>query len=299
MKKWIVTVLLFLLSAAIITGAAWIYNEKHIRKPIHLLRKNNWAQINKDVYVFSGEISENMTLIISGSDATIIDTGAKPTSEDRNRGGVYKLVDTLEQKKLMVRNIIYTHFDYDHRSNTFLFTKNQPKGSFTLYNPYNVKDGQIIKMGDKALKVLVTPGHSAINGGHISIELVNESILVAGDILYTNFIPCMYKGDSPQKYIESLERIKAAKYDLIIPGHGNIMDAGYTVKRPLNYLYRTQKLVKEIVQTGGDLNEVRRRVKLRDCFKDSEGINLLDGYILRMHRDNLRQFHAEQTGDVI
>lgn len=298
-KKRIISTLIVLLVAASTAAAGWVNHENHIKKPIHLLRKNNWTKVSEDIYVFSGEISENMTLVISGSDAAIIDTGTAPTSNSKDRGGVYKLKDVLEQKKLRVRNIIYTHYDYDHISNTELFIQNEPKGSVKQYNPCNVKDGQIIEMGDKVLKVMVTPGHSAINGGHISIELANENILVAGDILYTNFIPCMYKGDSPKAYMEILKRIRSKQYDLIIPGHGNILDSDYTVKRPLEYLTKTERLVARVLQSGGGLSEVRRKVILKDCFKDSYGINLLDGFILRMHRDNLRQFYAEMTGDTI
>ena len=297
-KRRVMGLLALFFIIAFVSGTAWIIREKEEKKPLHYLRKNNWAQITEDVFVFSGDGSENMTLIISGKDATIIDTGAMPWDSDVKRG-VNKLMETIEKKKLRVKNIIYTHYDRDHTSNTALFTRNEPRGSVNMYCPYSTEYGQLIKMGDKTFRVIDTYGHAAICGGHISIELVKENILVSGDVLYTNFIPCMRPGDSPKAYIETLEKIKKAKYAMIIPGHGNILNPDYTVERSLKYLYTLKKKSEKMLRDGASLADLRRSIKLKDCFKDAEGVNLQDSIQTEFHRSNIRQFYAELKGEPI
>lgn len=296
-KREVCFFVLFLLVISIL-GVSWKIHEKNTRKPLFLLRKNSYAQIREDIHVFGGDVSENMTLIISGNDATIVDTGCIMMDDSENRS-VNRLKRMLDEKQLRVRNVIYTHYHLDHISNTAKLIRNEPKDSVTRYNPYNTSDGQIIEMGDKVLKVLVTPGHAASRGGHISIELVNENILVAGDVLYTNFIPCMQYEDSPKAYIETLERIGKQKYDIIIPGHGNILNSDYMVKRPLAYLQRLERKVQQVIDSGGDLAEVRRSVKLEDCFRDGSGMNMKDPIQKTFHRDNLRQMYLELTGQAL
>lgn len=296
MRKHMSVIMLLVFTVFIISGSVWAVYERNINKPLFILGKNGYAQVKEDIHVFSGEVSENMTLIISGKDATIIDTGALPIDGDIKRGA-NRLKKMLEEKQLHVRNIINTHYDLDHISNTAMFISNEPKGSVRVYGPDTTTDGQTIIMGDKVLRVLFTPGHAAMRVGHISIELVNENILVAGDVLYTNFIPCMMLKDSPKAYIATLEKIKKAKYKIIIPGHGSILNSDYTVKRPLSYMRSLDKNVKKVIEAGGDLKAVRRNIKLLDCFKDVRGMNIKDPYQITFHRSNLRQVFAELTGE--
>ncbi len=298
MRKPVSVTLAIIFTVFIISGSVWSVCENDTKKPLFLLRKNGYAQIKEDIHVFSGEASENMTLIISGKDATIIDTGTLPIDGDIKRGA-NRLKRMLEEKQLHVRNVINTHYDLDHVSNTARFIDSEPKGSVRFYGPDVTTDGQIIRMGDKVFRVLVTPGHAAMKAGHISIELVNENILVAGDVLYTNFIPCMMLNDSPKAYINTLERIKKEKYEIIIPGHGNILNADYTVKRPLSYMRVIENKVNSVIEAGGGMAEVRKKIKLEDCFKDVNGVNIKDPYQVDFHRSNLRQMYAELMGEGI
>ncbi len=296
MQKRRAAISMIFIAVILLSGVFWTGYEKSMKKPLFLLRKNSYAAVREHIHVFGGDASENMTLIISGSDAAIIDTGCVLADNSEHRS-VNRLKKLIDEKQLDVRNIIYTHYHLDHISNTAKFISNESKGSVEFYDPLNTTDGQIIKMGTCVFRILHTPGHAGSRGGHISIELPGENILVAGDVLYTNFIPCMQYEDSPRAYMETLKRIGEEKYSLIIPGHGNILNTAYTVKRPMAYMKRLEKQVKRVIASGGDLAEARRRIKLEACYTDGEGMNLKDPIQKEFHRDNIRQMFAELTGE--
>jgi len=83
-------------------------------------------------------------------------------------------------------------------------------------------DGDVIRVGRLALRILHTPGHSA---GHVCVFLEEERVLFSGDNvlgLGTTAIPPPPDGDMA-RYIESLERMEALDAALICPGHGPLV----------------------------------------------------------------------------
>jgi glyoxylase-like metal-dependent hydrolase (beta-lactamase superfamily II) len=290
-----------LLLICIAIGTGWLLYVNSNPAPIETiynLKKERWAEVGEDIYVFRGEVSENMTLIISGNEGILIDTGYIPSfgnisGNNGNGKGIFQLKDFIKERNLKMLHVIITHYDFDHFNGTMFFghkLKENFKDSVTL-SPDNTTDGQLVKLGDRTLKIISTPGHAAYDGGHISVELVEEHILVSGDVIYSNFLPGLMEKDSSAQLIHTLEKLKKNKYAMIIPGHGNIIDPVRVIDRQLKYLYRTRKLVSRIVNRGGELKEVYQTVKVKDCTKDLEQITWVDA--LEMHRENLHWIYEE------
>ncbi|WP_338603265.1 MBL fold metallo-hydrolase [Sulfolobus tengchongensis] len=82
-----------------------------------------------------------------------------------------------------------------------------------------VRDGDIIKIADKQLKVIWTPGHTM---GHIC--LTYEDVIFCGDHILQDVTPnvsLLKLDDNPLKgYLESLDRVKNLDVEQLYPAHG-------------------------------------------------------------------------------
>jgi glyoxylase-like metal-dependent hydrolase (beta-lactamase superfamily II) len=87
-------------------------------------------------------------------------------------------------------------------------------------------DGEIIRAGRLAFRVISTPGHSS---GHISLHESDLKILIGGDLILSDantFVSCEVnnKSNSLSEYIDSLNEIKGLDIDLVLPGHGPVFE---------------------------------------------------------------------------
>ena len=83
--------------------------------------------------------------------------------------------------------------------------------------------GDVVRFGDLAFEAIATPGHSA---GHLSYRLETEtgSALFCGDLLFWGGrISLVSNWDcSLDAYVKSLERLRGAEVDSLLPGHHSI-----------------------------------------------------------------------------
>ncbi|QGA53649.1 MBL fold metallo-hydrolase [Sulfolobus sp. E5-1-F] len=82
-----------------------------------------------------------------------------------------------------------------------------------------VKDGDVIKLGQEQMRVLLTPGHTM---GHIC--LVYEKVIFSGDHILQDVTPnvsLLRLEDNPLKaYLESLDRVEKLNVEQLYPAHG-------------------------------------------------------------------------------
>jgi glyoxylase-like metal-dependent hydrolase (beta-lactamase superfamily II) len=83
-----------------------------------------------------------------------------------------------------------------------------------------INDGQVIHVGDYALRCVLTPGHTA---GHMCLYEASQEFLIAGDHLLIDITPniqCWSDDDNPLKsYLESLEKVRGLTVSRVLPGH--------------------------------------------------------------------------------
>ena len=92
----------------------------------------------------------------------------------------------------------------------------------------DIHDGDILKVGDYELRVVVVPGHSP---GHSCLYDEKKKILFAGDMILGDITPnlCYEVGlNNPLKeYVKSLDVIESLDIDTILVGHRNMLDDVY------------------------------------------------------------------------
>jgi len=190
----------------------------------------------------------NVYLVINGEELTIIDTG---TSGNAQKTVAY--IQKLGHQPADVKTIILTHFHMDHmgsakelkdltNAKVAVHTEDAdyvsgkkplPKPKNILFRavssfvkPAPVQVDVILKEGDKiaGLSVIHTPGHTPG-----SIMLLNEErkVLFAGDTLRydgkkVSGAPEQFSAD-PNQVRESIAKVSTLNFDIMLPGHGEIL----------------------------------------------------------------------------
>lgn len=181
-----------------------------------------------------GQLATNCYLVSDKkNEAIIIDPG-----DD----GDY-IIQRILDLKLSPKLIIATHGHFDHvlavielklafkipflihRLDLFLIKQVQKSAKYFLkIEVYPVvtpdrflKDGEIIKVGNESLEVLVTPGHTPG-----SISLLGKGIVFTGDTLFANGVGRTdFSYGSKEALEKSLKKLSRLPGDtLVYPGHG-------------------------------------------------------------------------------
>ena len=189
----------------------------------------------------------SITLLKDGNENILFDTGSY---------GVRNVIKDL-LKKEKIDKLFISHLHFDHCSNLDLFkdskiyiNEKELKNLFEnnddsdLYKPllkiineYDVNTfNNSINISDN-IKVVLTYGHTI---GHSSLEFKQgeRRVLVAGDAIKSlNDYLCSNEygnAQNPDGYIKTKENIKS-NYDVIIPGHSDIIDKNNLCNSPLQF----------------------------------------------------------------
>ena len=189
----------------------------------------------------------SITLLKDGNENILFDTGSY---------GVRNVIKDL-LKKEKIDKLFISHLHFDHCSNLDLFkdskiyiNEKELKNLFEnnddsdLYKPLLkiINEYDVNTFNDEInisnnIKIVLTYGHTV---GHSSLEFKQgkRRILVAGDAIkslndYLN-INKYGNAQNPDKYIKTKENIKN-NYDVIIPGHSDIIDKNNLCNSPLQF----------------------------------------------------------------
>jgi len=190
-------------------------------------------------FVFN-PFAENTYVVYDNSECIIIDPGCSTAAEENQ---LFGFIDSHRLKPLMVIN---THGHIDHilgnaavkrhygvsvaaHANAYPdFTRSKQQANFfgLLFEGHcelpdrNLKDGEVIKIGESTLEVICTPGHAE---GSISLYAEMEGWLFSGDALFCRSIG---RTDLPGGNYETLRKsIKEKLFHLpndteVFSGHG-------------------------------------------------------------------------------
>jgi glyoxylase-like metal-dependent hydrolase (beta-lactamase superfamily II) len=88
----------------------------------------------------------------------------------------------------------------------------------------NLRDGDVIDLGDRGLEVLHLPGHSP---GSICLLDRDTQTLFTGDVVYAgDLIDEVWPGTDRTSYIRSMRRLAETEVSVVFPGHGKPLTAG-------------------------------------------------------------------------
>ena len=109
-----------------------------------------------------------------------------------------------------VRNLLVKDKDFTHAMNPddYAVFQGKPFGTF--------KNGDIIDLGCRKIKVLHTPGHSP---GHMCFFEEEKGYLFTGDLIYRGTLFANYESTDPEKYLESVREITKLSIKSVFPSH--------------------------------------------------------------------------------
>jgi glyoxylase-like metal-dependent hydrolase (beta-lactamase superfamily II) len=166
-----------------------------------------------------GSLSTNCYLVSSDKEIVIIDPGDEPE----------KILAEIKKTKAKVKYIILTHYHFDHvlaaqelknKTGATILIHEKDKDFLDFSADRYLKENEEIKIGQKALKVIHSPGHT--KG---SICLLGDNEIFVGDLIFEEgYGRTDLKGGSGEEMQASLKKIsKILKSGMTIyPGHGNI-----------------------------------------------------------------------------
>ncbi len=150
-----------------------------------------------------GELKTNCYLVYEEEDMIVIDPG----------GEGERILKEIEDTGISPKIIINTHSHSDHNLANNLIHK--ATGAEIISN---LKDGDVVRVGNTFLKVLSTPGHSPD-----SISLYGKKFLISGDLFFEDgHGRTDFAGGSDEEIMSTLGRIKE-EIDgdvTVYPGHG-------------------------------------------------------------------------------
>jgi glyoxylase-like metal-dependent hydrolase (beta-lactamase superfamily II) len=120
--------------------------------------------------------------------------------------------------KKPVEQLILTHEHFDHCAGTKFIKRKYSclTMGFSAQKPVDqvVRDGQILRCGDRNFEVIHTPGHSSDS---ICLYCKEDEILFSGDTQLLIKVP---GGSYTIEFIQSLEKLASRRIAVAYPGHG-------------------------------------------------------------------------------
>lgn len=254
--------------------------------------------MNFEVHMVNGIEGCESCLILSGSDAVLIDTGYS-IGADKTAENIAKHLDGRE-----LLHIILTHSHYDHVMgtpnicdlfpNAKIYAHQNVKKTFSkpkvrkaleelncaaakercvipekprtdeLHVDFEIKDGDIINIGEMKIRVIETPGHTKDS---ISLYFENENLVFASEShgVALDF-PAVVPGfvSSYDDTVASINKIKKIDPDYIIMPHSKMI-SGYETDIYLDNALLEAGKIKNIVLTsydeGCDVEEITEKLK--------------------------------------
>jgi glyoxylase-like metal-dependent hydrolase (beta-lactamase superfamily II) len=127
-----------------------------------------------------------------------------------------------------------------------------------------VEDGDSIPLGHRELKVVHTPGHDP---NHLCFLDTTSRGMFSGDALGAYFsemevfFTCPVPGSDPFLFLQSIEKLKNLKPELVFFSHGSaIRDADKIIQSALDGARQCHDTALEALRSGEDQNEIARRL---------------------------------------
>ncbi|MBF8984799.1 MBL fold metallo-hydrolase [Lutibacter sp. B2] len=171
-------------------------------------------------------------------------------------------IEYIEKNHLKLTAVILTHHHYDHigavsqlkkkydvpvyihkkdiiglSDPTINYSASSSKEKISMQADKILSDGELINIGNTALEVVHTPGHTH---GSICLKVKDENIIFTGDTIFNVDIGRMDLEDGSEKKMKNSIKNKVSKWSddvIIYPGHGDCATMKSVREKNREFLY--------------------------------------------------------------
>ncbi|MGD1996870.1 MAG: MBL fold metallo-hydrolase [Anaerolineae bacterium] len=266
-------------------------------------------RVSDDVYVFTSERYAKVTAgaVVTPRGVVVIDTLPLPLESREMAWFISRCCPAG------VRYVVLTHYHADHTYGAYLYPEARvvahtrcrellaTRGQEGLERAkeeapeleevvlrlptLTLDEGEMdLRIGDKTLRLLWTPGHA---DDVTSVFVEEDRVLFASDTVMP--VPAIVDGDV-ETLKGSLQRLRELEPDSIVQGHGEVILRGEVqavIDRNIAYLERIQGLVEGAVGEGRQVESLAE-IDIEECGLSRVA---LDGQAQQLHEANLLALH--------
>ncbi len=257
-------------------------------------------QVSKNIYVENRIKACNLGLITTKAGNVMIDVPIAPSDAVKWREEVIQ--------KGELRYLINTEEHPDHCQNSFFFpgvliTSQQTRerlaeetaeavtervkridpGSLFLMKGFRLRLADItlneslhLYLGDHTLRLFQLQGHSR---GGIAVYIPEERVVFTTDCIFHRFKTWLQEAD-PDRWLESLKKIRELDVDVIVPGHGGLCKKDY-VEEQERIIRQWMDSVKSAIENGWSVEEATRRIAQPDPYPKQPGTPMTEDELNR------------------
>lgn len=188
-------------------------------------------------WIYLGKLDSNVYVVDS---SMIIDS-----TTGLLRDHLLKQLESIGVDAKSIERIINTHLHFDHIGGNYIFSRavvgmhekdaeelrSNPEASYhTIFGgsikrggvDFLLRDGHKLKTENFTFTVVHTPGHTK---GSICLYEPHEKMLISGDTIFHHSIGRTdLAGGNEHDMLNSLQKIKELEVDILLPGHGRIIE---------------------------------------------------------------------------
>jgi glyoxylase-like metal-dependent hydrolase (beta-lactamase superfamily II) len=281
----------------------------YAQNQIPLVPSNKTREIAEHVYVIPDQrvnLVPNIGIIVGHDGVLVIDTGMGP-----------KNAETVlnEVKKITSERIAYltvTHFHPEHGMGAQAFpsgttiiypmdqkTELREKGTdiIKMFNGFSPEIADLLKPVKITMPNVTFREEAEVDLGDIPVQLLHwgpahtrgdefvflpkQRILFGGDVVVNRFFPIMPDSDANgSNWIGMLERMEKMNAAIVVPGHGEVGDAGL-ITNMREYLVFVRDRVQQMKSQGSTLTDTEKALEpeIRAKYKDWDNPNWIKNAI--------------------
>lgn len=182
-----------------------------------------------------------------------------------------------------------------------------PKPPEEVYPDITVDRHFAFDLGGRRFELISTPGGETVDG--LTVWMPQERVAFTGNLFGPVFMSmpflCTLRGDKPRsvdRYLRSLDRVRALGAHLLVTGHGEPIRGAEKIRTDLDKLYAAVELVREAtvagMNVGKDVHTLMREIRLPEALKIGEYHGKVSWAVRSIWEEYSGWFHYDSTTEL-